>query len=330
MPRHAVTGALGFSGRHIAARLLERGDEVLNLTNHPDRPDPFAGRMPPSPLAFEDPAALADSLRGIDTLFNTYWVRFAQRGVSHADAVRNSRILFEAARDAGVRRVVHVSIANPDPGSPLSYYRGKAQVEAVLGTSGLSHAVLRPTVLFGDEPILANSIAWLLRRFPVFAIPGGGRYAIQPIHARDLASLALEVADREDNLVWDAAGPEVFSFTELVAVIREAVGSHALLIHLPPRLALFAARGLGLVVRDTLLTTEELEGLTAGLLVSRELPRGSIRFTDWLAGAGTWLGCDYLPEVARHFRAPRPARGLTHVRVGAVREPTSYVSGFRR
>ena len=302
MSRHAVTGALGFSGRHITARLLARGDQVLNLTNHPERPDPFAGRVLPSPLAFDDPAALTASLRGVDTLFNTYWVRFARRGVSHADAVRNSRVLFEAAREAGVRRVVHVSIANPDPGSRLSYYRGKAQVEAALVTSGVGHAVLRPTVLFGDEPILANSIAWLLRRLPVFAIPGDGRYAVQPIHALDLASLAIEAADRQDDLVWDAAGPEILSFSELVAAIREAVGSRARLVHLPPRLALLAARGLGRVVGDTMLTAEELEGLMSGLLVSREHPRGTASFTDWLAEAGPWLGRAYLPEVARHFR----------------------------
>ncbi len=304
MTRHAVTGALGFSGRHIADRLLARGDRVLNLTNHPDRPDRFAGRVPAEALAFDGLEALVASLRGVDTLFNTYWVRFGRGDASHANAVGNSRILFEAARDAGVRRVVHVSIANPDPGSRLSYYRGKAQVEAALATSGLSYAILRPTVLFGDEPILVNSIAWLLRRLPVFAIPGDGRYAVQPLHVADLAGLALEAADREDDLTWDAAGPEVFSFAELVATIQRAVGGRSRLVCLPAPVALAVARGLGLIVRDTLLTGEELEGLTAGLLVSRELPRGRSRFTDWLAEAAPWLGRAYLPEVARHFGPP--------------------------
>jgi uncharacterized protein YbjT (DUF2867 family) len=303
MPRQAVTGALGFSGRHIAARLLARGDSVVNLTNHPDRPDPFRGRIPAVPLAFDDVAALAASLLGVDTLFNTYWVRFPSHGVTHADAVRNSRTLFEAAREAGVRRIVHVSIANPDPASPLAYYRGKAQVEAALATAGISHAVLRPAVLFGDEPILANSIAWLLRRSPVFAIPGAGRYAIQPIDVADLADLALQAGDRDDDLVWDAVGPEVLSFTELVEAIREATGSRARLVHVPPRLALLAAWGLGRIVRDTLLTADELEGLTTNLLVSRDLPRGTTRFTNWLAANGAWLGRHYLPEVSRHFVA---------------------------
>lgn len=303
MAKHGVTGALGFSGRHIAARLLARGDAVVNLTNHPGRPDPFGGRVPAAPLAFDRPEALAASLEGVDTLFNTYWVRFPHGGASHAGAVRNSRVLFEAARSAGVRRIVHVSIANPDPASRLSYYRGKAQVEAELALTGVSYAVLRPTVLFGDEPILANAIAWVLRRSPVFGIPGDGRYGIQPIAVEDLASLALAAAARDDDLTWDAAGPEVLSFRELVEAIREATGSRARLVHLPGSVALAAAAVLGRAVGDTLLTREELEGLSSGLLVSRELPRGTAHFTDWLAEAGSWLGRRYLSEVGRHFEA---------------------------
>lgn len=302
MARIAITGALGFSGRHVTARLLDRGDDVVSLTNHADRPNPFGRRIPSHPLAFDRPADLRAALEGADALVNTYWVRFPRDGITHADAVRHSRILFEAARDAGVRRVVHVSIANPDPASPLAYYRGKAQVEAALATSGLSHAILRPTVLFGDEPILANSIAWLLRRSPVFGIPGDGRYGIQPVAVEDLARLALEALDLPDDLTWDAAGPEVLSFTELVEAIRSATGSRARLVQMPGALALAAAGVLGRAVGDTLLTREELEGLRGGLLVSRELPRGTARISDWLAANGRWLGRTYLSEVGRHFR----------------------------
>lgn len=307
MSRHAVTGALGFSGRHIAGRLLERGDEVVNLTNHPDRPDPFGGRTTARPLSFANPAALAASLDGVDTLFNTYWIRFPRPGATHADAVRNSRALFEAAATAGVRRIVHVSIANPDPAARWSYYRGKAQVEAALATSGVSHAILRPTVLFGDEPILVNSIAWLLRRLPVFAIPGDGRYAIQPIAVEDLAMLALEAATADGNPTWDAVGPEILSFTELVRAVRAATGSRTRIVHVPAPLALAAATALGGLLGDTLLTREELEALSSGALVSREQPRGRASFGEWLAATGPRLGRRYLPEVARHFSpAPSP------------------------
>jgi len=301
MTRQAVTGALGFSGRHIATRLVARGDEVVNLTNHPDRPDPFRGALLARPLAFATPAALVQALEGVDTLFNTYWVRFPHDGVTHATAVRNSRVLFEAAREAGVRRIVHVSIANPDPASPYSYYRGKAQVEQALAATGVSHAILRPPMLFGDVPILANSIAWLLRHLPLFGIAGDGRYALQPIAVEDLAALALVAAARDDDLTWDAAGPEILSFTELVEAIREATGARSRLVHVPAPVALASASVLGRALGDVLLTREELEALMDNLLVSREQPRGTTQLSDWLTANGDWLGRRYVNEVGRHF-----------------------------
>lgn len=307
MAIHAVTGAFGFSGRHIAARLLDRGDTVVSLTNHPNRPDPFGGRVNAVPLAFDEPAALATSLAGVDVLFNTYWVRVAHGGMTHADAVRNSRVLFTAARGAGVRRIVHVSIANPSADPTLPYYRGKAEVERALTESGPSWAILRPTVLVGDEPILVNTIAWLLRRLPAFAIPGDGRYGVAPIHVDDLADLAVAAAGRADNVAWDAVGPETFTFTELVMAIRDAIGSRARVVHVPPGLALVAARALGFVLRDEILTREELQGLMANLLVSNEPPRGTRRVSEWLDDAGPWLGKAYLPEIARHYAPPSPA-----------------------
>ncbi|MGH2418153.1 MAG: SDR family oxidoreductase [Candidatus Limnocylindria bacterium] len=301
MTRDAVTGAFGFSGRHIAARLLERGREVVTLTNHPDRPDPFGGRVHVRPLAFDDAASLADGLRGVDTLYNTYWMRLERRGVTFADAVRNSKALFRAAGSAGVRRIVHVSIANADRAPHLPYYRGKAQVEDALKATGIGHAILRPAVLMGDEPMLINSIAWMLRHLPAFGIPGDGRYRIQPIHVDDLAQLATELADADGDVAIDAAGPEQFTFDEFLKRICTAVGSRALLIRVPPVAALLAGRGLGLLLRDVVITREELIGLTENLLMSAEPPRGTTRFTDWLAGAAPWLGRRYASELRRHF-----------------------------
>ena len=301
MTRHAVTGAFGFTGRHIAARLIADGYEVLNLSNHQPRPISTDARPTATvPLIF-DRTVLTRSLAGVDTLFNTYWVRFSRGTTTHAAAVRNSMTLIEAARAAGVRRIVHVSIANPDPSSKLPYYRGKAEVEAALTASGVGYAILRPAVLFGDEPILFNTIAWLLRRFPIFGIAGDGGYRIQPIHVADLAELAVGFAAQSVNVVADAAGPETFDFDELVGLIRGAVGSRSRIVHGPPGLALFAARLLGLSLHDVLLTREELDGLMEDLLVSHSRPLGRTSFTAWLTEASPWLGRSYLSEVKRHF-----------------------------
>jgi len=301
----AVTGAFGFSGRHIAARLLDRGHEVVNLTNHPDRLDPFGGRTRVRPLVFDEDALAAD-LAGVDTLFNTYWVRFARGKTDHGLAVANSRVLLAGAARAGVRRIVHVSIANLEDRPSDPYYAGKGEVERALRDAGPSWAILRPAVLFGDEPILVNSIAWLLRHLPVFLIPGGGHYGIQPAHVDDLAEAAVAAAGRDDNTLRDVAGPETFTFEELLRLIRHETGSRALLIHAPSPIALLAARSLSPILGDVLITREEMEGLMAGVLVSHQPPLGQRRFSEWLHESAPWLGRRYLSEVGRHFATGAP------------------------
>jgi uncharacterized protein YbjT (DUF2867 family) len=300
-PRDAVTGAQGFTGRHIADRLLAAGREVVNLTGHLDREDHFGGRVPAQQLAFDDPPDLRRSLAGVDTLYNTYWIRFSGYGVTHEDAVRNSATLFSAAREAGVRRIVHISIANPD-GSERSYYRGKLAVERSLASSGVGHAIVRPAgAQFGDQSRLFNTIAWLLRRSPVFGVPGRGRYRIQPVDVLDTARIAVELAARDDDVTVDAAGPETFTFRECVELIRGAVGSHSLVVPAPATLSLLAARLFGLALHDVLLTRDEIADLQAGLLVSHNPPLGQSRFSDWVRESAGWLGKEYVPEVSWHY-----------------------------
>ena len=123
--------------------------------------------------------------------------------------------------------MVHVSITNATADSPLPYFRGKAQVEDALRASGLSYAMLRPTVIFGFEDILLNNIAWMLRKFPVFPIPGRGDYRLQPIYVEDMADLAVEMAARDDDVEIDAVGPDVFAYDELVRLIGQKTGTSA-------------------------------------------------------------------------------------------------------
>ena len=137
-------------------------------------------------------------------------MRFARGPVDHQTAAANSRILFRAARDAGVARIVHVSITHPGAASPYSYFRGKAEVERILAEAGVPHAILRPAILFGGEGVLINNIAWLLRRLPVFAVGGTGGYRIRPVHIDDLARLCLAAGHRTRrtrSTRWDPNGP---------------------------------------------------------------------------------------------------------------------------
>lgn len=297
----AVTGAFSYSGKYITRRLLERGEEVITLTGHPNRSDPFEGKVKAYPLDFDE-AGMTQSLRGVDMLVNTYWVRFDKDENTQPRAVENTRKLVNAAKAAGVRRIVHISIANPSADSPLPYYWGKAANEQAVIESGLSYAILRPTVLVGGgEDVLINNIAFLLRRFPFFLIPGDGSYGIQPVHVEDLADLAVEAVYSRENYVIDAVGPDSYTFKELVQLIGEKIGARRPLISVPPRLALFAAQFISLFVRDVVLTPEEVDGLMANLLVSKEPARGKTSFKEWLERNRNSVGTKYASELKRHY-----------------------------
>ncbi|MDP8957745.1 MAG: NAD(P)H-binding protein [Actinomycetota bacterium] len=297
-----VTGAFGYTGRYIARRLVHAGRAVRTLTGHPHRPNPLGVPIDVHPYAFDDPDRLAESLVGARTLYNTYWVRFSHRGTGFEQAVRNSALLFRAAARAGVERVVHVSITNPSPHSPLPYFRGKAQVEQALRASGLSWAILRPTLIFGRDDILINNLAWLLRRFPFFPIPGDGQYRLRPVSVDDLAALALQAGESRERLVVDAVGPESFSFQELIHLIAGALGSRSRPIHVPPAAALNLARLVGLMVGDVVLTRDELEGLMAELIYVPGPPAGATALSEWLSRHHPELGRAYASELRRHFR----------------------------
>ena len=302
---HVVTGAFGYTGKYITELLLSMGRSVRTLTGHPERSNPFGDRVDVARFDFDDRAKLTEHLAGASTLYNTYWVRFPRGDVTFDRAVRNTQTLIGAAKDAGVRRLVHVSITNPSEDSPFAYFRGKAAIERMIQGSGLSHAIVRPTVIFGKEDILLNNIAFVLRRFPFFGIPGSGTYRVRPVSVEDLAAICVEVGQPGKNVVINAVGPETFTFEELVRVIARTVGSRARIIHVPPAVALAAARLIGLVVRDVVVTKDELEGLMANLVVTDGPATGQRRLSDWLADHASNVGRTYASEVSRHYARQR-------------------------
>lgn len=297
----AVTGAFSYSGKYITKKLLARGEEVITLTNHPNRPDPFNGKVKAFPLNFTNEEELTNNLRGIDVLFNTYWVRFDKGSNTQPKAVENTKVLVNAAAKAGVKRIVHISITNPSSNSHLPYFWGKAANEKFVVDSGMSYAILRPTVLFGKEDILINNIAWLLRKLPLFGLPGDGSYKLSPVYVDDLADLAVDAVYKKENYIWDAVGPDEFTFKEMVEVIEKTVEKKRALIPFPPRLALLAAQVMSLFVNDVMLTPEEVDGLMANLLISNEPSRCKTSLKDWLRENQNTVGTQYASELARHF-----------------------------
>jgi NADH dehydrogenase len=296
-----VTGAFSYTGKYIAQRLLSMGKKVITLTNQVDREDVFGHQVQALPFNFDKPRELADSLRGATTMYNTYWVRYPHGQISFAKAVENSKTLIKAAEESGIRRIVHISITNPSEGSPFPYFSGKALVEKAIIQSKLSYAIIRPTVIFGTEGILINNIAWLLRKFPVFAIPGSGNYRLQPVFVEDLAEIAVSAGHRENSIVIDAVGPEVFTYEELITLIARNISSRARIVHVSPVLTLFLAKLIGYVVRDVVITKDEIDGLMSNLLISEVPPTGHTRLSEWLKQNGKSVGTKYFSGLRRHY-----------------------------
>ncbi len=297
-----VTGAFSYTGRYVTRRLLDQGVRVRTLTRSPDAEDPFGGRVEVAPLDFSDPDGLCRSMQGAGVFYNTYWVRYAHRRITFDLAVENTRTLFEAAKRAGVSRIVHFSVTNVSSGAGLPYFRGKAQVEDMLVDLGIPYAIIRPTLVFGVGDLLLNNMAWALRRFPVFPMYGKGDYFVQPVFVEDVAIQAVEAGSQSENSVADAAGPDTFSFEALLRLLASSMGVRRWLVHTPPSVGLTLTRLVGLLMRDVALTRDEVDGLMAGLLTSTAAPTGTTRLSDWLKDNAHSLGRGYVSEIRRNFR----------------------------
>src|SRR3989338_385014 len=296
---HIVTGAFGYSGKYIAKQLLDEGYRVRTLTDSVDRINPFGGRIKAYPFNFNNPERLVESLKGASVLYNTYWVRFNYAEFRQSIAVTNTIKLFNAAKRAGVKRIVHISITNPSEDSHLEYFKRKARLERALIESGISYAILRPALLFGIEDILINNIAWMLRRFPVFGVFGDGNYKLRPIYIDDLARLSVKEGKERENRIIDAVGPETFTYLHLVREIGRVIGKERHIIFIPDAVGYFFGWIIGKVLGDIVITRDEIEGLEANLLYADSPAVGSTRLTDWARENSSVLGLHYASELAR-------------------------------
>jgi uncharacterized protein YbjT (DUF2867 family) len=296
-----VTGAYGYTGKYVARLLLEQGKRVRTLTNHPPKDDTFGGKVQALPFSFSEPAKLTAALQGCQVLYNTYWIRFPRKGVTFEQATANSLTLLKCAKDAGVQRIVHISITNPSADSRLPYFKGKAIIEDAIQKSGMYYSILRPAIIFGDEGILINNMAWMLRHLPAFGAAGNGLYKMSPIFVEDLAQAMVNEGKNRENKVVDALGPETFTYDELVRAIAKAIGVRRPLVHMPNWMVFLAGWGLGLIMRDVVLTWDEVIGLTAGLLSTDAPPLGTTNLTDWMHAHRDTLGRHYMSELARRY-----------------------------
>lgn len=294
-----VTGAFSFTGKYITQRLLANGRDVTTLTNHPNRTTSFSDEVQVEPYRFDDPNVLATSLEGADTLYNTFWIRDPQEGAPPGNAVRFSRRLVRAAEAADVRRIVHFSVSNADA-SALPYYRAKATVERLVEDADLSHAILRPTLVYGTDDLLVNNLAWVLRRSPIFAVFGDGDFQVQPVFVGDVADIAVEQGAKTVDRTLNVAGPEIYTFEELIRLLVDRLSVRCYVVHAPPQLAYLGIRTIEVLFRDVILMWDEIRGLMNELLITDTQPSGETRFGDWLLTHAHHLGGEYTSYHGRY------------------------------
>ncbi|MPY92243.1 MAG: NAD(P)H-binding protein [Acidimicrobiia bacterium] len=301
-----VTGAFGNTGRAIAGLLLGSGRRVRALTDHPPPPSE-AGRVPieVAPYRFDEPGHLVHAFEGVTTFYNTFWMRTGD-GSAYDTAVARSEALITAAGQAGVRRIVHLSVAHSSVTSPYPYFRAKGLVERHLGTSPAAAAIVRPALVFGGDAVLLNNLAWVLRRAPLFAVAGDGSYLVRAVHVDDVARLCVDAGGRESAEAVDAVGPERLTFLELVTTLRDLVAGRARIVRLPAGVVLAASKVLGAVLRDDLLTADELRSTMEGLADTEGPATGTVALTAWLREHADELGRGYVNERGR--RRPPTAR----------------------
>ncbi len=125
------------------------------------------------------------------------------------------------------------------------------------------------------------------------------RYRLQPIHVDDFARFAVEHGAGRDNVVIDATGPETFTYEGLARMLGECIGKPRPIMHVPNWFGFAVGRLLGALLQDTMLTWEEVLGLTADLLATDAPPAGRIRLSEWAHEHADELGVRYASELAR-------------------------------
>ncbi len=298
MKRAVITGAFSYTGAAVAEELLRRGWRVHTLTNR--SAPPGCDHISAAPLRF-DPEHLRQQFADADLFINTYWIRLPWRGHTFGRAVENSKMLLGAARDAGVERTVHLSVSNAEQGTNLGYYAGKDRVESYIEAEIDNYAIVRPTLVVGPNDVLSNNIAWFLRRFPFFPVPDGGNCRLQPITLSDAARIIVDAAEARGNQRIDAAGPDIMSFRDYLALLQKACGVRRWRPSVPGWLCLLMLKPIELLLRDIVLTKEELQGLQQELLLSREAPLGTASVEQWLMENGDIMGRAYVNDLRRHF-----------------------------
>ncbi len=283
-----VTGATGFVGRALLPRLAEAGLEVRCLVR-PSRRSPRLPRgipMQVSIASLEDARGLRAALVGVDTVIHLAGAEWhGRRGDVFAVDAAGTRALVEAAREAGVGRLVYLSHLGADRASAYPVLKAKGIAEEFIRQSGLTYTIVRSTLLYGAEDVFLNVVAALVKLGPgLFFMPGDGRISLQPLWVEDLVTcLEWSLSDLTSlNQTIALGGPEFVTFGQMVQTVMDVLGVRRLVVPVRPPF------------------------LRAGAwLMEQMLPRSPLT-THWLDYLAVNRTCE-LTSVTQHFGL-KPAR----------------------
>ena len=227
-----ITGAAGYIGRHLVARLVSQGEHPRCLIRNVSR----AAHIFPSDdveLVLGDttlPDTLASAVQGIDTIVHAAFVTADRKETagSHYEEtnVGGTSNLINAAKAAGVKRIIEISGLGTKPDKPGSYMQGRYLAEKMLRESGLDWTIIRPSVIFGPEAPFIKGLSDLIRTSPVVPLIGGGKVKFQPIYVEDVVTIIVKVLEdpvSTTGKIYTIGGPEYYTFTQVVDALLHAM-----------------------------------------------------------------------------------------------------------
>jgi NADH dehydrogenase len=274
-----VFGGTGFLGRHVVRALAGRGYRIRVAVRRPElaghlQPLGQVGQIHAVQANLRDAASVEAAVRDADVVINLVGILF-ERGRQKFDAVQASGAQAAAAAASAVgARLVHVSAIGADERSPSHYARSKAAGERLALAAMPSAVIVRPSILFGPEDDFFNRFASLARLAPALPLIGGGHTLFQPVFAGDVARAIVAAMEGQARagMIYEAGGPEVKSFRELMQFVLTAIERKRLLIPIPFALARLQASLLQLLPKP-LLTTDQVELLRGNNVVSEQARR---------------------------------------------------------
>lgn len=243
-----VFGGSGFIGRHLVQELARRGYRVRVAVRNPNkalflRPMGDVGQVVPVFANVRDRASVAAALEGARGVINLVGI-LAEGGKQRFEALQAEApgLIAEEATKAGAQRFVQMSAIGADADSPSDYARTKAEGEVAASTGFPGAIIVRPSIVFGPEDDFFNRFAGMAALSPVLPLIGGGTTRFQPVYVKDVVAGTVTVLESPESpgKVYEFGGPEIYTFKELLDLVREVTSRKGFYVPVP-----FFAAGFG-------------------------------------------------------------------------------------